>query len=89
MIELDILGKYLAGEKTYLSTLDRIIALIEESDEKTKYSSLVRCIKAFEKDEFYDFCGHLRQTLGVFNGPVVVSKELYRRIYLIKPGLVL
>lgn len=80
MTELEILERYLTGEETCRATLERISTLMKKSEEKAKYASLIRCIKTCENDDFFDFCGHLRQTLGMFNGSVSVSKEMYKKI---------
>ena len=80
MTELEILEKYLIGEETCSATIEKIDLLKNRCNDKAKYSSLLRCVKTCENDDFFDFCGHLRQTLGIFNGSVVVSKEMYRKI---------
>ncbi len=80
MTELQILERYLTGEETCQATLNKISTLMDKSDEKAKYASMIRCVKTCENDDFFDFCGHLRQTLGMFNGAVAVSKEMYSKI---------
>lgn len=80
MTELELLEKYLLGEETYSETKKRVFALKEKSNEPSRYSSLIRCVETCERDEFFDFCSHLRQTLGIFNGSVSVSKEMFKKI---------
>ena len=80
MTELEILGRYLTGEESYSVTKNKIIALMNKSEEKAKYSSLIRCVETCENDDFFDFCGHLRQALNIFNGSVTVSAGLSAKI---------
>lgn len=82
MKELEILSNYLQGEETYYNALEKINSIIREKDnsEKSKYTPLIRCLRSCEFDEFCDFCSHLRQALGYFNGSVCVSEEIFKKI---------
>ena len=82
MKELEILSNYLQGKENYFTALNKINAIAAKQDyySRSKYSPILRCIKTCERDQFFDFCTHLRQVLGYFNSPIFISREMYEKI---------
>ena len=82
MKELEILSNYLQGNESYFTAIEKINSIISKKEyySRSKYSPLIRCIKSCERDHFFDFCTHLRQVLGYFNSPILIGREMYKRI---------
>ncbi|MEI6820549.1 MAG: DEAD/DEAH box helicase [Bacteroidota bacterium] len=64
--------------------IGKIDSLISDANEPLKYRCVLRALKSLKEDNIVDFCGHIRQCMQYFQSGILISNELYDKIYMHK-----